>query len=313
MASSICGAHSDSKATPQHSLQFRAEIGPSAYTRGIPSPRLSDRVIPSVPDTRPSKPLAAVRLVWRTRDETHCCPNDVLAAGLFTHYRLTYPKESHGGGRCFARRQERQMRMRVVSILPNVTSRVLAITIFTTLQGVTVLAADHCITNPDFRATKVGHWYYHFDAVKNHKCWFLREQGVSSAEVVPDSNSLLSSLLAFASPSESRQRALLQSGSATSNSTDALRRDEVLPNQDSEVALRYSHRKQQVSKLQERSSSPSSEKKRQRSTIPDQASNDALFREFLLWKERQSTVDALDESGRDALFREFLHWNERQL
>ncbi len=204
------------------------------------------------------------------------------------------------------------MRMRVVSILPNVTSRVLAITIFTTLQGVTVLAADHCITKPDFRATKGGHWYYHFDAVKNHKCWFLREQGVSSAEVVPDSNSSLSSLLAFASPSESRQRALLQSGSATSNSTDALRRDEVLPNQDSEVALRYSHTKQQVSKLQERSSSPSSEKKRQRSTIPDQASNDALFREFLLWKERQSTVDALDESGRDALFREFLHWNERQ-
>ena len=86
----------------------------------------------------------------------------------------------------------------------------------------------------------------------------------------------------------------------------------MLPNQDSEIALRYSHRKQQVSKLQERSSSPSSEKKRQRSTIPDQASNDALFREFLLWKERQSTVDALDESGRDALFREFLHWNERQ-
>src|SRR6266516_4124535 len=91
------------------------------------------------------------------------------------------------------------MRRRVVSILPTVTSRVLAITIFTTLQGVTVLAADHCITKPDFRATKVGHWYYHFDAVKNHKCWFLREQGVSSAEVVPDSNSSLSSLLAFAS------------------------------------------------------------------------------------------------------------------
>ncbi len=120
----------------------------------------------------------------------------------------------------------------------------------------------------------------------------------------------LSSLLAFASPSESRERA--QSGSATSNSTDALRRDEALPNLDSEVALRYSHRKLQVSKLQERSSSRSSEKKRQRSTILDQASNDALFKEFLLWKERQSTVDALDESGRDALFREFLHWNERQ-
>jgi hypothetical protein len=212
------------------------------------------------------------------------------------------------------------MRNRVGSILPNVTSRALAITIFTTLQGVTVLAADHCITKPDYRATQGGHWYYHFDAVKNHKCWFLREQGVqarqvlqespSSAEAVPESNSSLSSLLAFASPSESRQRA--QSGSATSNSTDALRRDEALPNQDSEVALRYSHRKQQVSKLQERSSSRSSEKKRQRSTILDQASNDALFREFLLWKERQSTVDALDESGRDALFREFLHWNERQ-
>src|SRR6266550_721200 len=93
------------------------------------------------------------------------------------------------------------MRNRVVSILPNVTSRVLAITIFTTLQGVTVLAADHCITKPDFRATQGGHWYYHFDAVKNHKCWFLREQGVqarqvlqespSSAEAVPESNSSL--------------------------------------------------------------------------------------------------------------------------
>jgi len=215
------------------------------------------------------------------------------------------------------------MRKRVASILPTVTSRVLAVTVFTTVQGVAVLAADDCITKPNLQAIQGGHWYYHFDAVKNRKCWFLRQQGVEappvspqsqfSADTVPQSNSGLSSLLAFATASKSEQRQAPQGENRTiPDSTDALRRDEVLPNQ--QVALRYSHKKQ-PSKLHERPSSWSSEKEKlgEGSTSLDRTSRDALFREFLLWNERQSTVDAMpDETDREVLFREFLRWNERE-
>src|SRR5215471_2242602 len=109
------------------------------------------------------------------------------------------------------------MRKRVASILPIVTSRVLAVTVFTTVQGVAVLAADDCITKPNLRATQEGHWYYYFDAVKNRKCWFLRQQGVeappvspqsqSSADTVPQANTGLSSLLAFATGSSEQRQA----------------------------------------------------------------------------------------------------------
>jgi hypothetical protein len=210
------------------------------------------------------------------------------------------------------------MRKRVASILPIVTSQVLAVTALTTVQGVAVLAADDCITKPNLRANQGGHWYYHFDVVKSRKCWFLRQQGVeappvslqfqSSADTVPQANSGLSSLLAFATGlSEQRQ------APQGENSTDALRRDAVLANQ--QVALRYSHKKQ-PSTRRERSSSWSFEKEKlgERSTTRlDRASRDVLFREFLLWNERQSAVDAMpDETDREALFREFLRWNERQ-
>jgi len=214
------------------------------------------------------------------------------------------------------------MRGCVVSIFPIITSRVLVAIVFTTVQGVAVLAADDCITKPNLRATQGGHWYYRFDAVKNHKCWFLQQQAVeapplspqsqSSAGTVPQENSRLSSLLAFATGSESEQRLAPQNESRTIPNYTELRRDEVLSNQ--QVALSYSHKKQ-PSKPRERSSSRSSEKEKltDRSTNLDQASRDALFGEFLLWNERQSTVGAmLDETDRDALFREFLRWNERQ-
>jgi hypothetical protein len=205
------------------------------------------------------------------------------------------------------------MRKRIESILLIVTSRVLAVTVFTTIHGVAVFAADDCITKPNLRATRGGHWYYHFDAAKNHKCWLLRSfsvspQSQSSTDTVPQANSGHSSLLAFATASKSEQRRAQQGKKP--NSTDALTHDEVL--RDQQVALRYSHKKQ-PSKLRERSSSSEKEKFGEPSTGLDQASRDALFREFLLWSERQNTVNAmLDGTDRDALFREFLRWNERR-
>ena len=217
------------------------------------------------------------------------------------------------------------MRKRVVS-LPIVNSRVIAVTALAMLQAVVALAADDCVTKPNLGATQGGHWYYHVDTVKSRKCWFLRQEDVKgppapSAEVqsptdtVPQSTSpswLPSLASAFAPTSESGQGLAPTENRIIGNPPDALRRS-TLPKEPPQIALHKSQRKQPP-KPHERSSTRSSEKQAlERDTAPDQASRDALFREFVLWNERQSTVDAtLDQTDRDALFREFLLWQERQ-
>lgn len=217
------------------------------------------------------------------------------------------------------------MRKRVVS-LPIVNSRVIAVTALTTLQAVVALAADDCVTKPNLGVTQGGHWYYHVDTVKSRKCWFLRQEDVKgppapSAEVqsptdtVPQSRSpsWLSSLAsAFAPASESGQGLAPAENRTIANSPDAIRRV-TLPKQQPQIALHKSQRKQPL-KPHERPRTGSSDKQvLERDTAPDQASREALFREFVLWNERQTTVDTtLDQTDRDALFREFLLWQERK-
>jgi len=255
-------------------------------------------------------------------------------AGLLTHCRPSHPRHFRNVRRFLIRTryEERQMRKRAVSILSIVTSRIVAVMALTTLQAVALLAADDCLTKPNLRAAQGGHWYYHLDVAKNRKCWFLRRQGVddlqavspqpqpqSPADTVPQSRSsswFSSLVLAFAPASEPGQRLPMRSEnrSAQPSPPDALRRDEFSPKEQPQIARHNSARKQPA-KPHERSGARSSEKQvlDERNAAPDQASSDALFREFVLWNERQSTVDTtLHQTDRDALFREFLLWNERQ-
>ena len=220
------------------------------------------------------------------------------------------------------------MRNRVMSILLVVTSRIIAAGALTTFQAVAVLAAGDCATKPNVRTPPGGHWYYHVDAVSNRKCWFLRQEEVegspapsSQAQSPTDivrqlrSTSWFSSLASAFSPTSGQgQGQAPQSENGTiRNAPDAPKREEFLK-KEPQIPLQSSHKKQPP-KLGERLSAPPSEKQilDQRSTALDQASSDALFRQFLLWQERQSTLDMThDQTDRDALFREFLLWNDRQ-
>jgi hypothetical protein len=209
------------------------------------------------------------------------------------------------------------MRHSVLSILAIVASQIIAVAALTTVQASGALAADDCATKPNLSTTKGGHWYYHVDRVTNRKCWFLLQQSAESpaaaisaasqqgsSDSMPQSKSpsWLSSILGFAPAEESRET----ENQTVSHSADG---DKASPIQ--QVA-RYASRKKQSPKLRARSSDRSADQE-QPSTALNQSETDALFREFLLWQERQDTVDtALDATDRDALFREFLLWSERQ-
>ena len=62
------------------------------------------------------------------------------------------------------------MQKHVASILQVIMRGIVAFTALTILQTVVVLAADHCVTEPNLRAAQGGHWYYRVDRVKNRKC-----------------------------------------------------------------------------------------------------------------------------------------------
>jgi hypothetical protein len=209
----------------------------------------------------------------------------------------------------------------VASILPIVTSKIIAVAALTTLQAVVVLAADDCVTEPNLRATHGGHWYYHVDRVTNRKCWFLRQQDVEGpsavsqqAQLSPDatrqstSPSWISSLtLGFAPafgpepqqvPPQSETRVIQPSA------PDALRL--VLPKQQPQIAPHSDSDLKLPAKMRQQSSPRSSEKRlARRDKSPDQVSRDALFR-------RNTLGTTLDKTDRDVLFREFLLWQEHQ-
>ena len=45
-----------------------------------------------------------------------------------------------------------------------------------------IARADDCLTAPNSAAPQGSHWYYHLDRATQHKCWYLRAPGQSSAK-----------------------------------------------------------------------------------------------------------------------------------
>jgi len=181
------------------------------------------------------------------------------------------------------------MRTRLLSIL-------IATTALTTFQAVAGLAADECILKPNARTPPGGHWYYHVDPVKNRRCWFLRQEDAgaspapspqvqSPAETAtqPSAPSLLSSLVsAFAPAPQIQER--------TVSDSPSLR--DTLPNQAPQTALNTLDRRRRLKALRQSTAQSSKTKGQDQSNVGlDRASRDALFRGFLLWQERQNTVE----------------------
>ena len=185
-----------------------------------------------------------------------------------------------------------------MSILPIGSIRMIAAATLSALQATTVSATEKCFPKPDLGMTSGGHWYHYTDTDKNRKCWFLR-QDVDRQRSLPPA-------------SERDQTLAAQSDNRTKPASPNLRRRSAA-RQPQPASSDSSH--QQPSKPGERSSQPSSEKMVLDQGTPalDQAAREALFREFLLWKERRNrVVTKLDQADRDTLFREFLVWSGRQ-
>jgi hypothetical protein len=222
------------------------------------------------------------------------------------------------------------MRRPLPSFLAGATSLTALAVMLTTLTTRELIAADDCVTQPNFQRTGSGHWYYRFDRVKQRKCWYLQQPDGKVSEAAspetqsppkpgtqPPAPSFMSSLaLTFAAtgdptaPEEPKNSDL-----PTTKSTPAGRPRGGVPGNGPSRMARHSSSEE----------TPSSERHQQfaararlkppdrRTAPPDVETRDALFRQFLLWQERQSTNGAhLDAAGRDALFREFLLWQERK-
>jgi hypothetical protein len=177
------------------------------------------------------------------------------------------------------------MQNSTLSIRPIVATRIFAVATLIAVLGVPALATDDCATKPDLRATGGGHWYYYSDPVKNRKCWFLEQAAIpapapqqrASTVAASDSPSLLSRLTA-ALRSASQQQA-----KAEEPPPNALSRQQPQIDGRNLVSVRaLARRERPISKL-------SQDAVADQGDAADKANRDVLFRQFLMWQERQST------------------------
>jgi hypothetical protein len=196
-----------------------------------------------------------------------------------------------------------------------VTSRVVSVGLFATVimlstnYATATLAADDCLAGPNRPPAAGGHWYYRLDHVNNRKCWYLvepeaRTPTAEAAEPQPSPDpapqpppppqptfgsffsSLSTGFTGWTQPNipnsdvRSAQTAHpddLKDGEASSG-----RQPRMVRHPDAEAALapkphRPAHARPPAEHAEER---PAPQL--------NQAERDALFQEFLRWRESQA-------------------------
>jgi hypothetical protein len=169
-----------------------------------------------------------------------------------------------------------------------------------------VPAAGTCIEGPSLKAGQGGHWYYRVDRVNNRKCWYMADTQVKTQEGAPSEptpsptstpNSTLSSWFtslgagppasAVAQPSAIRETRVPHTApSKTLKIVHAIPKERPHPARRPETkGIATAERNQQSP-----SSSSAEHTEQVTSQPPDQAAQDALFLEFLRWKELQKSV-----------------------
>jgi hypothetical protein len=163
-----------------------------------------------------------------------------------------------------------------------------------------VLAAGTCIVGPKAG----GHWYYRVDRVNHRKCWYVTEAGLKThGEPTPSPtstpNSTLSSwftslgagppLPASAGGQPSTTRESRVSPAAAS---EALKVAHAVPKERPSPARRPETKGAATAERNQQSPSRLSAEHSEQvnSQPPEQAAQDALFLEFLRWKELQKSA-----------------------
>ncbi len=167
-----------------------------------------------------------------------------------------------------------------------------------------VLAAGTCIEGPNLNAGQGGHWYYRVDRINHRKCWYVMEAGLRTYEGLP--------LEPMPSPTSPSNLTLLSwfpwlgaglPGSASAgmqpSSTPEARVPSAAPRGKVVHAVanerpRFARPPETKDVATAERNQPSSRSSAQHaeqvnSQQPDQAAQDALFLEFLRWKELQKS------------------------
>jgi hypothetical protein len=169
------------------------------------------------------------------------------------------------------------------------------------------LTADDCLAGPNRPPAQGGHWYYHLDRANNRKCWYLVEPAAqpptaeaSQSQPAPDPippapptpqpafGGFFSSLgfpWTGTQPNTTGDVRIVQPAPANDLKTDAAppaRQPRMARRPDSEAALapkpnRPAHVRPPAEHAEERPAASLNQQER-----------DALFREFLRWRESQS-------------------------
>jgi hypothetical protein len=192
------------------------------------------------------------------------------------------------------------MQKRMVSCVPAISVSVFAAMLALDPGG--SLAAGNCVAQPDRAPAPGGHWYYHLDRTNNRKCWYLMEpagspppaetlqpQSLPQAVQQPPSFSFFSLPTSFAPVSlpASQPDSVIRDarGMPIAQPEEPNIDDAVRPKPRRHVDARPA-----PGAKSDRQGSPRPGKEladQPHSTPPDQAERDALFQEFLRWRERQ--------------------------
>jgi hypothetical protein len=185
------------------------------------------------------------------------------------------------------------MSKRVISCVKVVSAGLFATAIVLGANRATL--ADDCLAAPNRPPAPGGHWYYHLDHATDRKCWYLVEPRAPTAEVTepqpasepppqPTFGSFFSSLGFTGStrqpdPTTGDAR-ILQTARPDERTDDAAGRQPRVTRQPVAQAslVQKPHRPPHARPPAEHDEPAAS---------PAQAERDALFQEFLKWRERQ--------------------------
>ena len=165
------------------------------------------------------------------------------------------------------------------------------------------LAGDDCLAGPNRPPAQGGHWYYRLDRAKNRQCWYLVEPAAQaptaeaaqlqrSADPTPQSpfGAFFSSLssgftgsTAGSQPDTAGDPRIMQAAHPDDLKTDGAspgRQPRRVRRSDSETALALKQHRPAHAR-------PLAEHAEERAPL-DQAERDALFQEFLRWRESQT-------------------------
>ncbi len=191
------------------------------------------------------------------------------------------------------------MSKRVILPTPAVSIGLLATALMLGTNYAT-LAGDDCLAGPNRPPAQGGHWYYRLDRASNRKCWYLVEpaaqtpvaqapQPQPSPDPTPQSTfgALFSSLssgftgsTAGSQPDTAGDTRIMQAAHPDDLKTDGAspgRQLRRVRRSDSEMALAVKEHRPAHAR-------PPAERAEERPPL-NQAERDALFQEFLRWRE----------------------------